>query len=935
MEILENVTAHAATVPRRVQFAPLSALPSQGVEVVARVVVDGVLLGGVLAQAALTLPKGRGLELAVELADLVPNAHPGRVGHLGAAVPDALVELEVEAVELVEGAEAHVRPGEGPGVVAGVLDELRGHGARRVAAPAPARPAVDVVGLAVRVPRGIPERGVHLEAGAPAVQLEVSRGRVGDRRVLVVQRHALDARHRVGVVVGVIDEPLEGVRVGTEALLQRPRQGFALGRRDAHEDGLAHVVLLAEGGAVRPGGRASREALVPARLLSVLTIDHHDRIGPPLTGAHLEVIPRRRCHGGGGGGGRGGRCCGGRVRRRIRGRIRRRVGRRVSGRVSGRVGRRICGGVGGSVRRCVRRSVRGRICRCVGRSVRRSVGRRVGRCVCRRYGGRIRGCVRGCRGRRLSDWVLLRSRGGQARGPSIARDNLPVLLAIVVVLGDGRERRGLRVEHGRQRGSGRQRDRAWRTRRRRDRRRGRRHRGRRHLGRCLRRQTDRPAISGGGRELLLLRAVVGRDDHRGERGVVRVEHRRPWGSRRHRNSPRQPRRRNSRCRGGCGGADRSRRGGGRGGAISRHLELRRDGLVRVDGGGVVAGAGRAALEGRLVIRRARPLHVALVLLRPAARVVPVTVAARIMPRVVAVEADVLSLGLRTRLHLVQAAAGGGCLLDDMVGRLALLLVVVPDALVVAVAVLDPLLVAPHTSLLVLDSRAVTIRVVEARGGLVRSGVEARAGGAALDGRLVIGRLGPFHLALAFLAPVARVVPFAVATCIEPCLEAVQADVLLLDAHARLHLVEAAPGGWHILEDRAARLTFLLVTVPFARLEPVVVLDPFLEAPQAGLLVLHTRAVRVHVIVATLGRRLLELVARLTLVFVAIPYARLVPVVVLDPLLVAREALVLVLDARAVRLISTNRQVVEATLGWLLLQEGGRRITMLLDATPLA
>mmetsp|Transcript_21096 Transcript_21096/g.50228 ORF Transcript_21096/g.50228 Transcript_21096/m.50228 type:complete len:202 (-) Transcript_21096:615-1220(-) len=201
-----------------------------------------------------------------------------------------------------------------------------------------------------------------------------------------------------------------------------------------------------------------------------------------------------------------------------------------------------------------------------------------------------------------------------------------------------------------------------------------------------------------------------------------------------------------------------------------------------------------------------------------------------MPRVVAVEADVLSLGLRTRLHLVQAAAGGGCLLDDMVGRLALLLVVVPDALVVAVAVLDPLLVAPHTSLLVLDSRAVTIRVVEARGGLVRSGVEARAGGAALDGRLVIGRLGPFHLALAFLAPVARVVPFAVATCIEPRLEAVQADVLLLDAHARLHLVEAAPGGWHILEDRAARLTFLLVTVPFARLEPVVVLDPFLEAP---------------------------------------------------------------------------------------------------------
>merc|ERR1712166_1699277 len=121
--------------PPRERNSPLSALPSQGVEVVARVVVDGVLLRGVLAQAALTLPKGRGLELAVELADLVPDAHPGRVGHLAATVPDALVELEVEAVELVEGAEAHVRPGEGPGVVAGVLDKLRGHCARRVAAP--------------------------------------------------------------------------------------------------------------------------------------------------------------------------------------------------------------------------------------------------------------------------------------------------------------------------------------------------------------------------------------------------------------------------------------------------------------------------------------------------------------------------------------------------------------------------------------------------------------------------------------------------------------------------------------------------------------------------------------------------------------------------------------------------------------------------------
>ena len=295
----------------------------------------------------------------------------------------------------------------------------------------------------------------------------------------------------------------------------------------------------------------------------------------------------------------------------------------------------------------------------------------------------------------------------------------------------------------------------------------------------------------------------------------------------------------------------------------------------------------------------------------------------------------LLLDAHARLHLVEAASGGGLVVNDVVACLALFLVIVPHALVVAVLVFDPLLVAPHTGLLVLQPRAISVRVVEARHGLIRGGVVARAGRSALDGRLVIGRLRPFHVTLVLLGPAARVVPFAVPARVQPRLEAVEAHVLLIDPNAFLHFIQATSGGWHVLEDRAARLALLLVAVPFARLVAIVVLDPLLEAPKAGLFVHHTRAVRVHIVVATLGWRVLELVARLTLLFVTIPYARLVPVVVFDPFLVAREALVLVLNTVAIRLSSTNRQVVKATLGRLVFEEGGRRITLLLDAIPLA
>ena len=133
----------------------------------------------------------------------------------------------------------------------------------------------------------------------------------------------------------------------------------------------------------------------------------------------------------------------------------------------------------------------------------------------------------------------------------------------------------------------------------------------------------------------------------------------------------------------------------------------------------------------------------------------------------------------------------------------------------------------------------------------------------------------------------------------------------------------------------ARLALLLEAVPGARLVAVAVIDPLLEAPKAGLFVLHALAVRVRVVVAALGRRVLEVIARLTFAFVTIPYARLVPVVVLDPFLVAREALVLVLNTMAIRLWSANRQVVEAALRRLVLEEGRRVLALLLDAIPLA
>ena len=309
----------------------------------------------------------------------------------------------------------------------------------------------------------------------------------------------------------------------------------------------------------------------------------------------------------------------------------------------------------------------------------------------------------------------------------------------------------------------------------------------------------------------------------------------------------------------------------------------------------------------------------LLLLGPSARVVPIAVPARVQPRLEAVKANVLLLDANARLHLVQAASGGGLVVNGVVACLTLFLVVVPHALVVAVAVFDPLLVAPNAGLLVLHARAISVRVVEARLRLHRGGVVARAGRSALDGRLVVGRLRPFHVTLLLLGPSARVVPIAVPARVQPRLEAVKTNVLLLDPNALLHFIQATSGGWRVLQDRAARLTLVLFAVPFARLVPIVVFDPLLEAPKAGLFVHDTRAVRVHVVVATLGWRVLELVARLALLFVTIPYARLVPVFVLDPFLVAREALVLVLNTMAVRLSSTNGQVVEATLGRLVVE----------------
>ena len=111
--------------------------------------------------------------------------------------------LEVEAVDLVVRPEARVRPGERVRVVARLVDQLRGHRTRGVAAPAPARVGARVVLLAEVVPHRVPERGVHLEARAPAVAVVVVRVGVADGRLLLVEGQRVRVRVRVRLRVRV------------------------------------------------------------------------------------------------------------------------------------------------------------------------------------------------------------------------------------------------------------------------------------------------------------------------------------------------------------------------------------------------------------------------------------------------------------------------------------------------------------------------------------------------------------------------------------------------------------------------------------------------------------------------------------------------------------------------------------------------------------
>eukprot|EP00964_Phaeocystis_antarctica_P052686 scaffold30857_cov45-Phaeocystis_antarctica.AAC.3 len=112
-----------------------------------------------------------------------------------------------------------VRPREREGVVARVLDQLRGElvlTGVRVAASTPGFLArvSSVVGGAIVVPDRIPQGRVHLQARELTVKREVARVGIEDASVKVVLWHTVGASERVGVVVGVVDEAQDNLRVG-------------------------------------------------------------------------------------------------------------------------------------------------------------------------------------------------------------------------------------------------------------------------------------------------------------------------------------------------------------------------------------------------------------------------------------------------------------------------------------------------------------------------------------------------------------------------------------------------------------------------------------------------------------------------------------------------------------------------------------------------